>query len=557
MSMLLYPVPRRAEFGNRLFTDSPPGIAFDFNDNELSEAADGVFFRGFPRSGDIIIHAEYSADASLCVIPETGKPSDEIYRLSLHKKADGIRTNIEYHHKKGLWHALFTLEKILSEKRIPEADILDYPLFETRGYIEGFYGKPWTFEGRMRVMRLMAEYGMNTHYYAPKDDPYHRKRWREPYPEKELAELKKLSDAANSFGIDLAYCIAPGLSMTYSSAADFKALCEKTKQLYAIGIHSFGLLLDDIPPFLSHTEDAAAFPDLASAHVYICNKYRAFLGSLGACALTVCPTEYSGKADGGYITSFGKALLPDIRIFYTGADICSKEMTSRESVIFEQNTAHKPLYWDNYPVNDAEMFKEMHLGPVTGRDSDLYLYSDGLIANCMEYCECSCVPLITIACYLWNPPAYIPEVAYNLALIRLIPNNADREAVAVLADNLRTSCLKDENSRIMGTALSIASAYREKGDLQAFTETVSELALTLREAADRLGGREDGIFGELKEWTDKFLLCSNITDIAADIVLNRADRKRELKEKIAAYNNCATVLTSFCFREFVEAVLEL
>ena len=41
-------------------------------------------------------------------------------------------------------------------------------------------------------MKLMASYGMNTYFYAPKDDIYHRAKWRELYPENELTQLKNL-----------------------------------------------------------------------------------------------------------------------------------------------------------------------------------------------------------------------------------------------------------------------------------------------------------------------------------------------------------------------------
>ena len=35
------------------------------------------------------------------------------------------------------------------------------------------------------MLNLMSFYGMNTYYYAPKDDPYHRDKWDELYLGKE------------------------------------------------------------------------------------------------------------------------------------------------------------------------------------------------------------------------------------------------------------------------------------------------------------------------------------------------------------------------------------
>ena len=52
-----------------------------------------------------------------------------------------------------------------------------------RGVIEGFYGAPWSHDERLDLIRFCAQHGLNTWVHAPKDDPYHRARWREPYPE--------------------------------------------------------------------------------------------------------------------------------------------------------------------------------------------------------------------------------------------------------------------------------------------------------------------------------------------------------------------------------------
>jgi hyaluronoglucosaminidase len=100
---------------------------------------------------------------------------------------------------------------------------------------------------------------MNTYYYAPKDDPYHRDKWQELYPEKELSQLAELSSMCEENFIDFHFCIAPGLSMKYTSQEDFEKLFRKVKQLYNIGIRNFGLLLDDIPENLWFEEDIEAF----------------------------------------------------------------------------------------------------------------------------------------------------------------------------------------------------------------------------------------------------------------------------------------------------------
>ena len=40
----------------------------------------------------------------------------------------------------------------------------------------------------------------NIYVYGPKDDPYHREKWREPYPESQRKKLAKLIRAAQRAG---------------------------------------------------------------------------------------------------------------------------------------------------------------------------------------------------------------------------------------------------------------------------------------------------------------------------------------------------------------------
>ncbi len=62
--------------------------------------------------------------------------------------------------------------------------------------VEGFYGPPWSHRDRLEVIAFCAERGMNAYVYAPKDDPYHRDQWRDPYPAGKLAELVELVEQA-------------------------------------------------------------------------------------------------------------------------------------------------------------------------------------------------------------------------------------------------------------------------------------------------------------------------------------------------------------------------
>ncbi len=118
--------------------------------------------------------------------------------------------------------------KKINETNLTDGKFVCCPSFRSRGYIEGFYGKPWSHEERKSVLSLMAKNRMNTVYYAPKDDKYHRELWRELYHEKELSKLKELVDMSAKYFLDFYWCIAPGLSMKYSDKKEFDTLIEKT-----------------------------------------------------------------------------------------------------------------------------------------------------------------------------------------------------------------------------------------------------------------------------------------------------------------------------------------
>ncbi len=480
--------------------------------------------------------------------------NEEEYEMSLIKNDVQLIVSVTAETEKGIARGLFTLKRMILKNEFVTGVIIDYPSFKVRGYIEGFYGKPWKSEQRKEMLKLLALFGENTHYYAPKDDPYHRNKWRELYPEKDALALKELLTVANEQYVDFYYCIAPGLSMRYTSDEDFEALKNKTKQLFNMGISNFGLLLDDIPHNLFYEEDKRVYGNAVNAHVELVGKYFDFLKSLSdKCRLTVCPTAYHGKGTEAELTDFASDISPEISVFFTGPDICSKELTVRDAEIFAENTKHKPLYWDNYPVNDAEMFMEMHIGPVIGREKELYNYSEGLISNCMEYFNCNKFPLITIASYLWAPESYDAEKAFSQAVEFLLPPE-EREAFILLSDQFRTSCLHDENSRIMGEYLSDAAVNFFTGNFRDGVRVISGFAEKINNAVSVFRSNTSELYTELSRWIKKFYLMSDILNVSLEC-LNGADKKEEMRLMMEEYNESATVLTAFCFREYIESVL--
>src|SRR4051794_37454566 len=392
--------------------------------------------------------------------------------------------------------------------------------FAVRGVIEGFYGPPWTHDQRLDLLPFLAARGMNTFVYGPKDDPLVRARWRDPYDGDDRARLASLVAASASNGLTFVYCISPGLSIEYSSAADVAALLAKLESVAALGVSHFGLLLDDIPLELQHPADRAAYLDLVAAHASLVKRVAAGLGPQRN--LVVCPTLYWGRGDEDGIARFGRAVDAAIDLLWTGRAICSMSLELEDAQRFEASTGHRPLYWDNYPVNDVAMTWELHIGPYKRRDPLLHRASRGVIANAMSLYEASKIPIATIADYLADPEGYDPEASWAKAIRDVTGDDVDAEAFALFADNVRSSCLSPEDAPVVGRALETFGFALARGDAKHEATQLRALADRLLAAAQHLlrgPVANRALIDECRPWLEAFDLGATALGRIADLGL--------------------------------------
>lgn len=546
---MIYPVPQKNNLNGTPVCISAVKVC-----GEYSETAEKILSEyNIDIADGFSVEIMVSDSRRTTYIEDLSMLSDEKYFITVTDE----RILIEASCRRGAFRAVHTLAKLIKKNELKTGTLEDYPLFSRRGYIEGFYGATWKQEKRLSVMRLMAANGMNSFYYAPKDDEYHRAKWRETYREKELAELKSLFDTARENEIDVCWCVGPGLTYKYTSESDFNALIGKVMNVYSAGVRNFGLLLDDIPSDFQYEDDATVYDSVVDAHIELINKvFRTLKTADSDITLTVCPTQYCGECDDYYISKFGKGIPSEIKIFWTGRQICSSFLTCREADDFQRSTAHMPLYWDNYPVNDAEMFQEMHLGPVKGRDKELYKHSEGLISNVMEYAECSKIPLMTIADYLWNPVSYDCDNSLLNAQQEILGEKS--EIFKYIADHLCVSCVSRYGSELMSEVLSHLSFLVATGEIAKAICEFKEYNAKMRECLATVSDTSVELFAEMQKWVKKFSLCCDVLDaILAVWVENTPENKAILSELIEKYNSDAVVLAGFCLRETAEKTLEL
>lgn len=270
------------------------------------------------------------------------------------------------------------------------------------GVVEGFYGKPYSFEQRLDLISYLADIGLNTYIYGPKDDVYHRRFWDRPYPVARLEEFARLIAHAEKKKIFFNYALSP---MTRPTS---KKIIDKIKTLVTIGARHFSLFFDDIGVPLSAT---TALYQIATAH-----DVRAFLKTIiRRPVLFFCPTQYHGFRKTDYVMTIRDRLHRDIGVFWTGKHVVSPRITDNDIRIITSVLGRAPLIWDNIYANDylpGVVFRY----PYRFRSSAIVQKTRGVFINPMNHYRASKPLLYTAATFFCSPHTYVPQYAWKNAM---------------------------------------------------------------------------------------------------------------------------------------------
>lgn len=146
-----------------------------------------------------------------------------------------------------LYHVFAQLDSLT----IRNFEIEDYADVVSRGFIEGYYGNPWSTEDRVNLMKWGGYYKLNAYFYAPKDDPKHRTQWDELYTEEELkTKIRPLAEAGNESKCRYVYALHPfpsGNHLRFDEhyKEDLAKLQAKFKQVIDQGVRQIAILADD------------------------------------------------------------------------------------------------------------------------------------------------------------------------------------------------------------------------------------------------------------------------------------------------------------------------
>jgi hyaluronoglucosaminidase len=341
----------------------------------------------------------------------------------------------------GTFYAAQTLRQLAAGGAVAGVAVLDRPAMAHRGAIEGFYGSPWTTEERLDQLAFYGRFKLNTYVYAPKDDPFHRDRWREPYPAAELAALRRLVEAAADNHVAFTFAVSPGVSICYSDPADLAALVAKLDAVHALGVRSFSVALDDIDPAVWHCPgDADRYGPpstavAARAQADLLNAVQSgFVATReGVAPLQMVPTDYRGTRDSEYRRALRAGLDPVIEVMWTGSYVVPPEITIDQATDAAATYGRPVLVWDNTPVNDFPATEgRLILAPYARREPGLSAAVTGVVLNPMNQAAASKVQLVGAADFAWNDAAYDPDRARRAAATHLAGAGADPATVDAL-----------------------------------------------------------------------------------------------------------------------------
>ncbi|KAL2840816.1 beta-N-acetylglucosaminidase-domain-containing protein [Aspergillus pseudodeflectus] len=336
---------------------------------------------------------------------------------------------------------------------LPGVEVRDWPATSVRGTIEVFYGIPWSTEDRLDQLDFYAATKQNTYIYSPKDDPYLREKWRDPYPADELAVLKQLADRAREDHVHFTYALSPGLSMCYTSDQDTQVFIDKFQSLWDIGVEAFAIPLDDIKyTSWNCAEDEAKWGTggaaAGQAQAYFLNRVqKEFIDTHpGASRLQMVATEYKNTTDSPYRTALREELDPRIIVFWAGPVTVAPNITAVDALQAEEVFGHDILIGDNYPVNDY-VSNRLLLGAYTGREPGVTEHVVGITVNPMPQAHPSKIAEFGSGAFLWNSRAYDAEATW-LAALKYLAGPVWR-ALKVFAENNYSSVLDARESLVL------------------------------------------------------------------------------------------------------------
>ncbi len=391
------------------------------------------------------------------------------------------------------FYGVTTLKHVFNQlkgRRLLQFRADDYCDVKHRGFIEGYYGNPWSNEDRAELMKFGGDYKLNTYFFAPKDDKYHNSKWRELYPAKELAEIRKLAKAGNESKCKYVYALHTFMHSPVrfdnegNYQADLKIIKAKFTQLLKNDVRAFSILADDAGvPRQGPSTYVKLLIDLTAWLIEQKKTYPDLVTDI-----PFCPNDYMGNGTSAQLREVNKA--PDsTSIIMTGGRIwgeVSEHFTSNFiKNVGSQGHKGRPSYlWINWPCSDNS---KQHL--IMG-GNDTFLHPNvtpsniqGIILNPMQQAEANKSALFAIADYGWNIWDNKQQADQNwFDSFKYMNHGTAKETKTSTA--LREICKHMINQNMDGRVRALQESVELAPKLQAFTKKLQDGTLKKGDSAE-------------------------------------------------------------------------
>jgi hypothetical protein len=272
------------------------------------------------------------------------------------------------------------------------------------GLVEGFYGTPWKLEQKIRVIRELGSSGLTTYLWAPKDDPSHRKAWREELSPEARRAIAALSRAAGDVSVDFVYGLSPlgiarrvrGVSSEHRlDPSSLAALLRRVDAARSEGASRFALLFDDTWPTLF---PGAASTSLGRAHGEAALAVLGRLDRTARAGVLLVPAVYHRRAGElapgalSYLRGIASQVGRDVPVAWTGPQVFSPWIAGSDVEALERATGLRLFVWNNAIANDwlplvtsalgkRRRVERLSTGPITNLGEDALVASAGVLLN--------------------------------------------------------------------------------------------------------------------------------------------------------------------------------
>ena len=438
-----------------------------------------------------------------------------------------------------------------------------------RGVVEGFYGTPWTFQDRADIIDFCRRNNLNSYVYAPKDDPYHREKWRNPYPADKLAEMEQLVAVAKINDVRFIFAVSPGLDLNYKGSKgeeDFRLLIKKLDAMYQIGVRDFAIFFDDLK------DDKGRHHENGKLQAEFLNRVQKNLRERykDVARLIMVPTEYfyldmvKGDKIKSYTKDLAENLDPRIVVLYSGSGVVCDGITDAELAEVNKIFGREVGVWWNYPVNDYPLTPDgnrnvkLALGAIeklpSGKMTTIFF-------NPMGQVQLSKIALATGAIYANNPATYDDKQAWDRVLKEQFGSLAPAMKIfAEHSQHMENSWAKvgaPDAIEFSTTAFVLLNDFGKKSfvDFAPLEKKIDEMD----RAADTLLKRlPQKYLAECRPQLEQFKRIANADRVALEsLKAGRLDpRLKILREEITA-NEKQAIISEEAGRKFIDDVLKL